>query len=103
MLGAGPEPPLSLVVGKMAACAMTVVLAVLGAVWMSMAVATLVQAGETGIFLPPSVLPFVLAWGALLSATLFAWMCFLALAWSLFRNRYASYPAGIAAPGVTGW
>jgi len=103
IVSASPAPTLSLVVGKMAACALTVVLTVLGAVWSSMAVATLVQAGETGIFLPPSVLPFVLAWGALLSATLFAWMCFLALAWSLFRNRYANYLAGIGALVVTGW
>jgi hypothetical protein len=103
IVSACPAFTLSLVVGKMLACAMTVVLTVLGAVWASMAVATLVQAGETGILLPPSLLPFVLAWGALLSATLFAWMCFLALAWSLFRNRYASYLAGIGALVVTGW
>jgi hypothetical protein len=103
LVGASPAPTGALVAGKMLACAMTVVLTVLGAVWMSLAVATMVQAGQTGIMLPPSPMPFALAWGALLSATLFAWMCFLALAWSLFRNRYASYVLGIGALVVTGW
>ncbi|MFM8697595.1 MAG: M1 family aminopeptidase, partial [Phycisphaerales bacterium] len=89
--------------GRMLACAATVVLALLGAVWIALAVALAVQWYESGIFLPPSPMPFLVGWGALMSATLFAWMCFLALAWSLFRNRYAVYGAGLAALILTGW
>jgi len=103
IVGASPAPTGALVLGRMLACALTVVLTVLGAVWITVAIATLVQAVQTGILLPPTPLPFLLAWGALLSATLFAWMCFLTLAWSLFRNRYASYLAGIGALVLTGW
>ena len=103
IVGASPAPTASLVLGKMLACAMTVVLTVLGAVWSTLAVASVVQAYETGVMLPPSLVPFALAWGALLSGTLFAWMCFLALSWSVFRNRWANYVLGLAALIVTGW
>jgi hypothetical protein len=103
IVGASPVPTASLVLGKMAACAATVVLAVLGAVWSTLLVATVAQAVDTGVMLPPSPVPFALAWGALLSGTLFAWMCFLALAWSVFRNRWANYVAGLGALIVTGW
>ena len=92
-----------LLLGRMLACVATVVLTVLGAVWISLAIALVVQGTETGIMLPPTPGPFMLAWGAMLSATMFAWMCFLALAWSLFRNRYAVYAAGLGALIVTGW
>ncbi len=103
IVGASPAPTAALVVGKMLACAMTVVLTVLGAVWSTLAVASIVQAVQTGIVLPPSLVPFALAWAALLSGTLFAWMCFLTLSWSLFRNRWANYVLGLAALIVTGW
>lgn len=103
IVAASPAPTAALVVGKMLACALTVVLTVLGAVWSTLAVASVVQAFETGIMLPPSLVPFALAWAALLSGTLFAWMCFLALSWSLFRNRWANYVLGLGALIVTGW
>ncbi len=103
IVNSSPASLAPLVAGRMLACAATVVLAILGAVWSAVAVALVVQWFESGIFLPPNPWPFVLAWGALLSATLFAWMCFLALMWSLFRNRYAVYAAGLGALILTGW
>jgi hypothetical protein len=103
IVGASPAPTASLVVGKMLACAVAVVLMILGAVWSTLAVASAVQYFDSGIWLPPSPMPFLLAWGGLLSATLFAWMCFLTLLWSQFRNRWASYVLGIGVLVLTGW
>jgi hypothetical protein len=103
IVNASPASLAPIVLGRMLACAATVVLALLGAVWIALAVALVVQGFESGIFLMPTLAPFVIGWGALLSATLFAWMCFLTLLWSLFRNRYAVYGGGLAALIVTGW
>ena len=103
IVNSSPASLAPLLLGRMLACTATVVVTVLGAVWVSLAVALLVQAGQTGILMPPTPVPFLVGWGAMLSATLFAWMCFLALAWSLFRNRYAVYGAGLGALILTGW
>lgn len=103
MVNASPASLAPLVFGRMLACAATVVLALLGAVWIALAVALVVQGFESGIFLPPSLTPFIIGWGGLLSATLFAWMSFLALVWSLFRNRAVVYGIGLGALILTGW
>lgn len=103
IVNATPASIAPLLLGRMLACTATVVLAVLGAVWSTVTVALAVQWVQTGILMPPTPWPFMLAWGAMMSATLFAWMCFLALAWSLFRNRYGVYAAGLGALILTGW
>jgi hypothetical protein len=93
----------ALTLGRMAACAAVIGTAIFGGLWASMAIAMVVQAVNSGILIAPSPLPLLVAACTLLLPTLFVWMCFLALAWSQFRNRYAVYAAGLGALILTGW
>jgi hypothetical protein len=50
----------------------------------------------------PTPLPLVQVWGLFLLPTVAVWMGFVALAWSVTRNRYAVYGAGLGVLLVTG-
>lgn len=50
-----------------------------------------------------SLEPFLLVWGALLTPTWLVWLAFVTAAYSLTRNRYATYVIGLAALGGTVW
>jgi hypothetical protein len=103
IVNASPSRTGALTLGRMAACIVVVAVALFGGLWAAMVLAMVVQGVQSGIMLLPSPGPLVLAWGAMLLPTLFAWMCFMTLVWSQFRNRYAVYGAGIGAMILTGW
>ena len=103
IVNASPSRTGALTLGRMAACTTVVAVALFGGLWAAMILAMVVQGVQSGIMLMPSPGPLVIAWGAMLLPTLFAWMCFITLVWSQFRNRYAVYGAGIGAMILTGW
>ena len=103
IVNASPSRTGALTLGRMAACIVVVAVALFGGLWAAMVLAMVVQGVQSGIMLLPSPGPLLLAWGAMLLPTLFAWMCFMTLVWSQFRNRYAVYGAGIGAMILTGW
>ncbi len=100
---ATPARTPAIVAGKMLATLGVVLLAVLGAVWVAMAIAMTIQAVQSGIFIAPGVGPLLIGWGALLLPTVIAWMGFITLAWSITHNRFATYGAGIGLLILTGW
>lgn len=103
MVSASPARLAPMMIGRMAACALVVVGTVMLSAWGALVIIVVGKYLRSNIFLPPSLSPFLLAVGVLMSATIFVWMSFLALVWSLFRNRYAVYGMGIGVILIDEW
>ena len=52
---------------------------------------------------PFSLGPFVIVWGLLLLPTFFLWTAFVAAAYAVTNNRFATYAIGLAVMVITGW
>jgi ABC-2 type transport system permease protein len=109
MLRCAPVRSGARLLGKFLANGVVVLLSLLVAVYAALVLAVLVQGigGGSGtstvnLWIAPDPMPLVKAWGMLLLPTVAVWMGMIALVWSVTRNRYAVYGAGLGVLIATG-
>ncbi|MBL9140416.1 MAG: hypothetical protein JNK53_01000, partial [Phycisphaerae bacterium] len=91
-------------VGKLAANVAVIVVALLAGLYAALVIAVAAQALiDQSVWIAPNPWPLLQVWAIFLLPTVVVWMGLIALVWSVTRNRYAVYGAGLAALILTGW